>query len=99
MGSAVFGYTSTILVGGLMVFGFFFALNSSFHSYMILSFSKADKAAMSVGFYYMANAIGRLFGTLLSGILYQVGGLMACLIGSFSFLIITSLTTVRLNKK
>ena len=98
-GSAIFGYNSYILVGGLMVFGFFFALNSSFHSYLILSFSKSDKAAMSVGFYYMANAIGRLFGTLLSGILYQVGGLMACLIGSLSFLVITSFISKKLNSQ
>ena len=98
-GSAIFGYNSYILVGGLMVFGFFFALNSSFHSYLILSFSKSDKAAMSVGFYYMANAIGRLFGTLLSGILYQVGGLMACLIGSLSFLLSTSLISKKLNSQ
>ncbi|MDD7986096.1 organoarsenical effux MFS transporter ArsJ [Lentisphaera marina] len=95
--SASYGYTSIVLVGGLMLFGFFFALNSSFHSYLILSFSNSDKAAMSVGFYYMANAIGRLFGTLLSGILYQVGGLIACLIGSLIFLISTSVISKKLQ--
>jgi predicted MFS family arabinose efflux permease len=97
LASASFGYTSAILVGGLMLFGFFFALNSSFHSYLILSFSSSNKAAMSVGFYYMANAIGRLFGTLLSGILYQIGGIMACLIGSLIFLLFTSLISKKLK--
>jgi hypothetical protein len=30
---------------------------------------------MDVGFYYMANAGGRLLGTVLSGLTYQLGGL------------------------
>ena len=60
---------------GLFVFGAIFAVNSSLHSYLILAFTKAERVTMDVGFYYMANAGGRLVGTLLSGLTYQVGGL------------------------
>ncbi len=63
------------LVVGLLVFGAIFAINSSLHSYLILSFTKAERVTMDVGFYYMANAAGRLAGTLLSGLTYQAGGL------------------------
>ncbi len=63
------------LVIGLLVFGGVFAVNSSLHSYLILSFSKAERVTMDVGFYYMANAAGRLIGTLASGLTYQLGGL------------------------
>jgi hypothetical protein len=63
------------LVAGLLVFGAVFAVNSSLHSYLILSFTKAERVTMDVGFYYMANAAGRLTGTLLSGLTYQIGGL------------------------
>jgi predicted MFS family arabinose efflux permease len=68
-----------VLVGGLMLFGAVFAVNSALHSYLILSFSQAERVTMDVGFYYMANAAGRLAGTLLSGLSYQWGGLPACL--------------------
>lgn len=67
------------LVGGLLVFGFVFAINSSVHSYLILAFGDAGRITRDVGFYYMANAAGRLIGTLLSGISYQWGGLPLCL--------------------
>ncbi len=67
------------LVAGLLLFGFVFAINSAVHSYLILAFSDADRVTMDVGFYYMANAAGRLVGTLLSGISYQLGGLPLCL--------------------
>ncbi|MCE6959843.1 organoarsenical effux MFS transporter ArsJ [Cereibacter sphaeroides] len=67
------------LVAGLLLFGFVFAVNSSLHSYLILAFSKAERVTMDVGFYYMANAAGRLVGTLLSGLSYQWGGLPLCL--------------------
>ncbi|MGR3803181.1 organoarsenical effux MFS transporter ArsJ [Marinibacterium profundimaris] len=67
------------LVAGLMVFGFVFAVNSSVHSYLILAFSQDDRVTMDVGFYYMSNAAGRLLGTLLSGVSYQVGELPLCL--------------------
>ena len=67
------------LVAGLLAFGAVFALNSSLHSYLILALSGDGRTAMDVGFYYMANAAGRLLGTLLSGLSYQAGGLVACL--------------------
>ncbi|WP_145111009.1 organoarsenical effux MFS transporter ArsJ [Cereibacter sediminicola] len=67
------------LVAGLLLFGFVFAVNSSLHSYLILAFSKAERVTMDVGFYYMANAAGRLIGALLSGLSYQWGGLPLCL--------------------
>ena len=68
------------LVAGLLVFGFVFAINSSVHSYLILAFGSADRITRDVGFYYMANAAGRLVGTLLSGVSYQIGGLPLCLV-------------------
>jgi MFS family permease len=74
------------VIGGLIAFGVVFALNSAVHSYLILAATDSDKVAMNVGFYYMANAGGRLAGTILSGLLYQYGigygpsgGLIACL--------------------
>jgi predicted MFS family arabinose efflux permease len=70
---------SLAIVFGLIVFGIAFALNSAVHSYLILRYAAGDKVAMNVGFYYMANAAGRLAGTLLSGLLYQWQGLDACL--------------------
>lgn len=68
-------WLTVMLVVGLLVFGAIFAVNSSLHSYLILSFSKAERVTMDVGFYYMANAAGRLLGTVLSGLTYQIGGL------------------------
>ncbi|HAK57016.1 MAG: organoarsenical effux MFS transporter ArsJ [Vicinamibacterales bacterium] len=79
--SAGFHPTGAVM-GGLGVFGVAFAVNSSLHSYLILAYTDADCVAASVGFYYMANAAGRLIGTLLSGVLYVTGGLTACLWGS-----------------
>lgn len=67
------------LLAGLLVFGFVFAVNSSVHSYLILAFGSSDRITRDVGFYYMANAAGRLVGTLLSGLSYQIGGLPLCL--------------------
>lgn len=68
-----------LLVLGLLAFGYAFAINSSVHSYLILAFGQADRITRDVGFYYMANAAGRLMGTLLSGLSYQLGGLSLCL--------------------
>jgi MFS family permease len=68
-----------VLVGGLIAFGIVFALNSAVHSFLILHYADGDKVAMNVGFYYMANAGGRLAGTILSGLLYEWQGLEACL--------------------
>ena len=67
------------LIGGLLTFGFVFAINSSVHSYLILAFGDANRITRDVGFYYMANAAGRLLGTLLSGLSFQIGGLPLCL--------------------
>ncbi|MFP5509365.1 MAG: organoarsenical effux MFS transporter ArsJ [Alphaproteobacteria bacterium] len=67
------------VVAGLMLFGFVFAINSAVHSYLILAFTSEARVTMDVGFYYMSNAAGRLLGTLLSGLSYQMGGLPLCL--------------------
>ena len=72
-------WLTTLIVVGLLVFGGLFALNSSLHSYLILAFTSAERVTMDVGFYYMANAAGRLMGTVLSGATYQLGGLPAVL--------------------
>ena len=72
-------WLSLTVVVGLLIFGYVFAINSSVHSYLILAFSKEERVSQDVGFYYMANAAGRLVGTLLSGVSYQVGGLSLCL--------------------
>ena len=84
------------VVIGLSVFGFAFAVNSSVHSYLILAYAGSEKAAEDVGFYYAANALGRFFGTLRSGLLYQWGGLLYALIGSAAMLSICWLATLRL---
>ncbi len=68
-----------VLVGGLLVFGAVFAVNSAVHSYLIVAWARSDGVSLDVGFYYMANAAGRLLGTVLSGLVYQVWGLAACL--------------------
>ena len=68
-------WLTIVLVVGLLIFGAIFAINSALHSYLILAFTKAERVTMDVGFYYMANAGGRLFGTVLSGVTYQLGGL------------------------
>jgi len=82
------GLTAAIVVG-LLVFGAVFAVNSALHSYLILAFTKAERVTMDVGFYYMANAAGRLIGTLLSGLSYQLGGLPACL-GTAAVMLVAS---------
>ena len=79
-------YPEWILVGGLGVFGIAFAINSSIHSYLVLAYAGSEKAAEDVGFYYAANAAGRFIGTLLSGVLYQWGGLGLSLAGSATML-------------
>ena len=85
-----------VVVGGLGVFGFAFAVNSSVHSYLILAYAGSEKAAEDVGFYYAANALGRFFGTLLSGLLYQWGGLLFSLSGSAAMLAACWLVTLAL---
>ena len=73
------GWLTATVALGLLAFGAVFALNSALHSYLILAFTRSDRVSMDVGFYYMANAAGRLLGTLLSGVSYQFGGLALCL--------------------
>ena len=85
-----------VIIGGLVPFGVAFAMNSAVHSYLILAYADNDKVAMNVGFYYMANAIGRLAGTVLSGLLYEWHGLTACLWTSAAFLIVAGLLSLLL---
>ena len=85
------------LVAGLLIFGIVFAVNSSLHSYLILSFTKAERVTMDVGFYYMANAAGRLAGTLLSGLTYQICGL-PLMLGVAAFMVALSAIMVGLLK-
>jgi len=81
------GRPDLVVVAGLAVFGFAFAVNSSLHSYLILAYAGSEKAAEDVGFYYAANAAGRLMGILLSGVLTQYAGLQGCLWGSAAMLL------------
>jgi predicted MFS family arabinose efflux permease len=85
-----------VVVAGLALFGLAFAINSSVHSYLILAYAGSEKAAEDVGFYYAANALGRFVGTLLSGLLYQWGGLMLALAGSALMLTLCWLITLAL---
>lgn len=86
----------TVLIIGLILFGVVFAINSAVHSYLILAYSEHDKVAMSVGFYYMANAGGRLVGTVLSGWAYQTQGLEGCLWWSTVFVLAAALLSFAL---
>ena len=85
-----------VLVVGLILFGAVFAINSAVHSYLILAYSDYDKVSMSVGFYYMANAGGRLAGTILSGWIYQTQGLTGCLWWSMAFVLAAALLSFKL---
>ena len=85
-----------ILLGGLLLFGALFAINSSLHSYLIVFYAKADGVSLDVGFYYMSNALGRLVGTLLSGWVYQRYGLEACLWISSVFVLLAALISIAL---
>ena len=89
----------TALLGGLLLFGAVFAINSSLHSYMIVSYANSDGVSLDVGFYYMANAMGRLIGTVLSGWVYQQAGLAACLWLSSAMLVATVLVSTLLPKR
>lgn len=83
-----------LIVTGLALFGFAFAVNSSLHSYLILAYAGSEKEAEDVGFYYAANAAGRLMGILLSGLLAEWGGIAACLWGSAAMLAACLLLTL-----
>ena len=92
-----------VLIGGLLLFGAVFAVNSSLHSYLIISYAKSDGVSMDVGFYYMSNAMGRLLGTILSGWIFQwagqgSAGIQACLWLSMAFLLLTSLISMKLPR-
>jgi predicted MFS family arabinose efflux permease len=95
--SQSFNPTCVIIIG-LMLFGVLFAINSSLHSYLILSYAREDGVSLDVGFYYMANAMGRLLGTVLSGWVYQAYGLPACLWVSCGFLVITACISTALPR-
>ena len=89
---------ATVLVTGLLLFGVVFAINSALHSYLILAYADHDKVALKVGFYYMANAGGRLAGTVFSGLAYQHYGLAGCLWLSAGFVLVALLLSLPLNK-
>jgi len=90
------GNPAVAVVVGLVAFGAVFAMNSSIHSYMVLAYSDAEAVSLNVGFYYMANAAGRLLGTLLSGGLFLVGGMQACLWASCLLVALAFLAGMRL---
>ncbi len=87
-----------VIVVGLAVFGAVFALNSAVHSYLILDYTDGDQVALNVGFYYMANAGGRLMGCLLSGALFQWRGLPGCLWGAFGFAMVAGVIALGLPR-
>ena len=86
-------HNSAVLIIGLSVFGLVFAVNSSLHSYLIVALSNTDNVAMDVGFYYMANAAGRLLGTLLSGWVFLQLGFIACLLLSAALVLSAAVIT------
>ena len=90
------GSAPLVLMVGLGVFALVFAINSAVHSYLVLAYSQGDEVAMNVGFYYMANAGGRLLGTIVSGASYQTWGLEGCLWVSVGLLVIGSALSTRL---
>jgi len=90
-------WLTVTLIAGLLAFGAIFAVNSALHSYLILAFTRAERVTMDVGFYYMANAGGRLLGTVLSGLTYQVGGLVLMLGTAAAMVAISALAAGRLN--
>ncbi|WP_443018797.1 organoarsenical effux MFS transporter ArsJ [Shewanella sp. UCD-FRSSP16_17] len=89
-------HSQTVLIGGLLIFGGLFAVNSSMHSYLIVSYADQDGVSLDVGFYYMANAMGRLIGTLLSGWVFQQYGLEACLWISSGFIALAAVISLKL---
>ncbi|MEQ3708173.1 MAG: organoarsenical effux MFS transporter ArsJ [Tateyamaria sp.] len=92
-------WLTALVVVGLLIFGVLFALNSSLHSYLILAFTSAERVTMDVGFYYMANAAGRLIGTVLSGLTYQFGGLPLCLGTAALMIALSWLSIGRINRE
>jgi predicted MFS family arabinose efflux permease len=91
-------YVKASIIVGLLIFGAVFAINSSLHSYLIISYAGKDGVSLDVGFYYMANAMGRLIGTVLSGWVYQEYGLESSLWISSAFVAIASLLSLKLPR-
>lgn len=87
-----------VVIAGLAIFGVLFAINSSLHSFLIVSYAAEDGVSLDVGFYYMANALGRLLGTVLSGWIYQVAGLQACLAVSALLVALAAAVSVALPR-
>lgn len=90
------------VIGGLVLFGVVFATNSAIHSYLVIAYAEGEQVALNVGFYYMANAAGRLVGTVLSGAVYQLAGggtsgLMACLLTALMFVAFSAMANYRLR--
>ncbi len=90
-------WLTAVLIAGLLLFGAIFAVNSALHSYLILAFTRDERVTMDVGFYYMANASGRLLGTVLSGLSYQLGGVALCLLVAATMLGMSGLGAARLR--
>ncbi|MGL4619872.1 MAG: MFS transporter, partial [Chroococcidiopsis sp.] len=84
------------IVVGLAIFGVIFAFNSAIHSYLVLAYTDDDKVALNVGFYYMANSGGRLAGTVLSGLIFQLFGLVGCLWVSMAFVLMAAAISLKL---
>ncbi|MGO9607581.1 MAG: MFS transporter, partial [Candidatus Binataceae bacterium] len=86
------------LMIGLAIFMVVFAINSSVHSYLILAYSDDEEVAVNVGFYYMANAGGRLLGTLLSGLIFEFYGISGCLLASSALVLAAGLLSFNLPR-
>lgn len=93
------GSPQIVVVGGLLLFGVLFAINSSLHSYLIVSYARGDGVSLDVGFYYMSNAAGRLLGTILSGWIYQAYGIEVCLLISAGLVTTAALLSLMLPEK
>ena len=92
-------FSPLLFILGLFIFGALFAINSSLHSYLIVSYAQREGVSLDIGFYYMANAMGRLIGTLLSGWVFVSFGLTACLIVSSLFILIAGCFALALPKQ
>ena len=90
-------WLTVVVVAGLLAFGALFAINSALHSYLILAFTREERVTMDVGFYYMANAGGRLAGTVLSGFTYQLGGLALMLATAAAMIALAALAAGKLR--
>jgi hypothetical protein len=86
------------LLPGLLLFGGLFAVNSALHSFLIVSYAQEEGVSLDVGFYYMANAMGRLMGTVLSGWVFQAQGLVWCLLISGAFIALAAVISLALPR-